>query len=185
MRIDEFIARTIEKEGDGRYTNNPKDSGGPTRWGITEAVARAYGYQGDMRDLPRETAESIYRQRYWEEPGFAAIEPISRVLAERLFDFGALAGQSTSAKHLQRALNVLNHNGEDYPDIRTDGRIGKLTVGSLRAYAERRGDGGLKVLLGMVAAQQSVYLLELAERRPKDEEFMYGWQLNRAIGAIL
>ncbi|WP_276208425.1 putative peptidoglycan-binding domain-containing protein [Burkholderia sp. Nafp2/4-1b] len=38
------------------------------------------------------------------------------------------------------------------------------------------------MLLGMIAAQQSVYYLELAERRPANETFEYGWQLNRALG---
>ena len=44
--IDELIAR------EGGYTNHPADRGGPTRYGITEAVARAHGYDGPMALLP-------------------------------------------------------------------------------------------------------------------------------------
>lgn len=36
---------------EGGYVFNPKDKGGATHWGITEATARAHGYAGDMRDV--------------------------------------------------------------------------------------------------------------------------------------
>ena len=48
---DALINAVIDREG--RYVNHPADRGGPTCWGITEAVARAQGYDGSMRDLPR------------------------------------------------------------------------------------------------------------------------------------
>ena len=48
--IDELIDDVIEREGG--YVNHPADRGGPTNWGITEAVARRQGYVGDMRALP-------------------------------------------------------------------------------------------------------------------------------------
>ena len=54
--IDEVIAR------EGGYGHHPADRGGPTNFGITQAVARANGYAGDMRKLPRTLAETIYRR---------------------------------------------------------------------------------------------------------------------------
>ena len=33
---------------EGNFSNNGKDKGGLTHWGITEAVARAHGYSGSM-----------------------------------------------------------------------------------------------------------------------------------------
>ena len=62
MNIDELIEELIEREGG--YINHPADKGGPTRFGITEAVARAHGYAGAMSDLPREEAAAIYRRLY-------------------------------------------------------------------------------------------------------------------------
>jgi hypothetical protein len=44
--IDELIAR------EGGYVAQPADKGGPTRYGISRAVARAHGYAGDMAALP-------------------------------------------------------------------------------------------------------------------------------------
>ena len=44
MTIDTLIDGVIGREGG--YSNHPADKGGPTRWGVTEAVARANGYRG-------------------------------------------------------------------------------------------------------------------------------------------
>jgi lysozyme family protein len=44
--LDELINALIEREGG--YVNHPADRGGPTRYGITEAVARAHGYGGPL-----------------------------------------------------------------------------------------------------------------------------------------
>ena len=51
MDVNELIDELIEREGG--YVNHPSDRGGPTRFGITEAVARAHGYAGAMAELPR------------------------------------------------------------------------------------------------------------------------------------
>lgn len=185
MTIEQIIDGIILREGNGKYTNDPTDSGGPTRWGITEKVARAYGYRGDMRDFPREGAVNIYMYLYWTGPGFSAVYEHHEALASRLADFGVVAGPKTAAEQLQRCLNVLNQGGTDYPDISTDGQIGPRTIAALKSFLKKRGSDGCRVLLGMVAAMQSVYFLELAERRPKDEKYEFGWQLNRAIGAVV
>jgi Glycosyl hydrolase 108 len=47
FHIDQLIDDVIGREGG--YSNHPADRGGATRWGVTEAVARAHGYRGDMR----------------------------------------------------------------------------------------------------------------------------------------
>ena len=54
MTPDTLIDDLIDREGG--YVDHPADRGGRTCFGITEAVARAHGYDGAMRDLPRATA---------------------------------------------------------------------------------------------------------------------------------
>jgi lysozyme family protein len=51
---------------EGGYANNPKDPGGETMWGVTLRVARAYGYSGAMRDLPRDSAKIMAKKLYWD-----------------------------------------------------------------------------------------------------------------------
>lgn len=176
QKIDALIGR------EGGYSNHPDDTGGETMWGITAAVARAFGYTGRMRDMPRSTAAEIYRTRFWLQPRFDVVDDVSPKLAEKLFDIGVNSGQSTGVRFMQRALNVLNQNQRAFPDIAVDGGIGAMTMAALKAFLSARGADGHRVLLGMVAAQQSVFYIECAERRVENETFEYGWQLNRALG---
>lgn len=173
LKIDELI----EREGD--YSDRPADSGGPTRFGITEAVARQWGYDGDMRELPRSIAETIYIRLYWNALGLDEIEPISEGLVEELFDSGVNVGTRRAARWLQQSLNALNDRERLYRDLVVDGHIGPMTRGALRTYHAQRGDRGLVVLLRMLNSLQGAFYIDLAERRPKDEEFVFGWFLNR------
>ena len=68
LAIDELIDDVIEREGG--YVDHPADRGGPTRWGITEAVARRSGYLDDMRMLLPCDAAAIYKRLYWIAPKF-------------------------------------------------------------------------------------------------------------------
>jgi lysozyme family protein len=68
--VDPMIEALIEREGG--YVSHPADKGEPTCFGITEAVARAHGYAGPMRQLPREEAAAIYRRLYWPRPSSSA-----------------------------------------------------------------------------------------------------------------
>ncbi|RKE24369.1 putative peptidoglycan binding protein [Paraburkholderia sp. BL23I1N1] len=180
MKLEEKIDALIGREGG--YSNNALDAGGETMWGITVAVARAFGYAGAMRDMPWSTAAQIYRSRYWLQPKFDLVDALSPALADRLFDIGVNAGQATGVRFMQRALNVLNQNQRAFADIAVDGGIGAMTIAALKAFLAARGADGHRVLLGMVTAQQSVYYIECAEKRVENETFEYGWQLNRAFG---
>ncbi|MFP3656038.1 glycosyl hydrolase 108 family protein, partial [Burkholderia sp. SIMBA_052] len=90
MTLDEKIDALIGREGG--YSNNAADAGGETMWGVTAAVARAFGYTGPMRDMPRATAVQIYRSRYWQQPKFDLVDAVSPALAGKLFDIGVNAG---------------------------------------------------------------------------------------------
>src|SRR4030095_6616507 len=94
-------------ERGGAYVTHPADRGGPTRFGITEAVARAHGYAGAMAELPREEAAAIYRRLYWLRPKFHEVSARSPRLAAELFDTGANMGPAVAATFLQRALTAL------------------------------------------------------------------------------
>lgn len=180
--FDTRIQAVIGKEG--HYSNDPADRGGETVWGITIAVARAFGYDGPMRAMPRAMAVEIYRRRFWVAPGYDKIEAIDPAVAVKLLDWGITSGPGVGSKALQRALNLLNREGALYPDIAVDGSAGALTRAALQAFVAARGREGRLVLLGMLAAQQSCFYMAIAETRPTNERFEYGWQLNRALAGI-
>ncbi len=175
--VDQLIDGLIEREGG--YVDHPADTGGPTCFGITEAVARAQGYDGPMRQLPRAEAAAIYKRLYWLRPAFDQVAKRSVRLAAELFDTGVNMGPAVAATFLQRALTALNRNGKDYPDLVPDGRIGPTTLAALDGFLKVRGSSGETVLLRALEALQGERYLRLAERRPANEAFLYGWLANR------
>jgi lysozyme family protein len=180
--VDVLIDGVIEREG--AYVSHPADMGGPTCFGITEAVARTHGYAGAMRELPRDQAAAIYKRIYWARPGFDEVAGRSPAVAAELFDTGVNMGPAVAATFLQRALTALNRNGHDYPDLVPDGRIGQRTLAALDAFLKLRGkSSGEAVLLRALEALQGERYLRLAERRPANEAFLYGWLANR-IGEV-
>ena len=178
MDVGSLIDGLIDREGG--YADNPADKGGLTCFGITQAVARANGYCGPMRQQPREEAVAIYRRLYWLGPGLDQVATHSARIAAELFDTGANMGPAVAITFLQRALTALNRNGSDYPDLTPDGRIGPQTLAALDAFPKLRGQsGGETVLLRALEALQGERYLRLAERRPANEAFLYGWLANR------
>lgn len=181
MSFDAAFARTIGIEGG--YSNNPADPGGETNWGITIAEARAHGFHGPMRDMSIAAARDIYRQSYWNLLHLSEVDAISPAVAQEMFDIGVNRGRSVPVPYLQRALNAFNRQGKDYPDIAVDGLAGAMTIAALRSFIHQRGALGEKVMLHALLAQLGVGYLEIVEKRPQSEDFIFGWFANRIVGA--
>ena len=176
--FERALAHTVGIEGD--YSNHPSDSGGKTRFGITEARARAHGYTGDMRDLPLPFAREIYAIDFWMQMRCDAIARLSEKVALELFDTGVNVGTATAVKFLQRALNALNRQQRDYADIKDDGVMGSMTLAALQAYFRVRTDEeATYVLLKAMNCLQGAFYIDLSQRREKDEDFVYGWLRTR------
>jgi lysozyme family protein len=183
VNVLQLVDRVIGIEGG--YVNHPSDRGGPTRWGVTEQVARAYGYTGDMRDLPRPVAQEIFRKRYFEETGIALIAPLAPGLAAEMFDIAVNMGTSVPGGWLQRLLNALNRGSRDYGDIVADGRIGTMTVAALTAFLKLRGAAGETVLIKGIEALKGTRYIALTEGDKSQEDFLFGWLANRiSLGAV-
>lgn len=114
MRFEEIIALTLEHEGG--YVDHPNDPGGKTNFGITERFARAKGYRGSMRNLPRSLALQWYEESIWDRYKFGEINP---QVARYLFDMAVNHGQWT--KVAQRAASKY------WPDLVVDGVWGPQT----------------------------------------------------------
>lgn len=111
------VNRVLASEGG--YVNNPRDPGGETNYGITVSVARESGYKGSMRELSRDKAISIYRERYWDA---GKCGDLPQGIVFQYFDACVNHGLKNAAKILQRALKV-----DD------DGIIGPATLSAARA----------------------------------------------------
>jgi lysozyme family protein len=160
---------------EGGYTDHAADLGGPTIWGVTQQVARAFGYKGDMRTMPRTTALDIYRLRYWRAPHLDMIADRYPDVAAELFDIGVNMGVGIAGTFLQRCLNVFNQQGTQYADIPTDGGIGALTLHALDCFRQQRGQEGGERLLEAIRDLRGARYIEISESRPANEAFTYGW----------
>ena len=177
--VNQYIDELIKIEGG--YTDHPNDPGGATCWGWTEKNARARGYTGEMRNLPIKLAKQWYYEDYWMKPGFNKIHQVSPMYASELFDSGVNVGSYTALKWLQGALNALNRQGRDYPDLVVDGKIGSKSIAALEMYTAFRGKNGDIVMLRCLNALQTAYYFDISKRNEKLEDFFFGWVLNRVV----
>lgn len=160
---------------EGGYSDHPSDRGGKTMYGITERVARAHGYDGEMRDMPLEVAEAIYKGQYWDTLRLDEVAQLSYAIAEELFDTAVNCGVGVAGRFLQRALNAFNRQGQDYPDLEADGVIGPVSIDALKSFCYRRDLNGERVMLRALNCLQGVRYLEIAERDHSQEDFTFGW----------
>ena len=99
---------------EGSYT---VDDGGETMFGVTEAVARANGYVGDMHVLPLATAQAIAKSQYWDK---YQCDQFDARLAFQVLDAAYNGGHP--AQWLQQAVG-----------IKADGVIGAQTIAAVRS----------------------------------------------------
>lgn len=128
----------IGHEGGFSDRDKAADPGGKTMYGITERVARAWGYQGDMRALPFATAKAIAKQEYWDK---YQCDQFDFRIALQVFDTAYNGGYP--ARWLQEAAGV-----------KADGVIGAKTIAAVRAADVGR-------LVAMFNAKRLLYLTSL------------------------
>lgn len=105
---------------EGGYSNDPKDPGGETKYGISK---RAYPKE-DIAALTRERAAEIYAKDYAKP--FLQLHP---ALGYQMFDFSINVGVNKATKILQLIL-----------DVTVDGKLGPKTLAAIvdaRLVAER------------------------------------------------
>lgn len=167
---------------EGGYVNDPKDRGGPTNYGVTEAVARENGYEGDMRNFPKKCygamtvcAEKIYTDRYVRDPGFYPLLTIEPAVAQELIDTGVNMGPRWPSIWFQASLNVLCGS-----KLTTDGKVGPATVKAYTTCAKAQGAVNLcvKMLNSLDATQEKRYR-SIVARNPSQNRFLKGWLRHR------
>lgn len=156
---------------EGGFSDHPDDPGGKTNHGVTEAVARDHGYQGDMRALPKSLAQQIYVQDYVTRPGFDRVIALSPALGAKLVDAGVNVGPQRASRWLQEALNQLSRGGADYAAIPVDGQVGARTVAAYQALERKRGRvKACELTIKLVEAQQGAHYMRLGK-----PAFIVGW----------
>jgi lysozyme family protein len=166
---------------EGDESNDPVDRGGHTKWGVTEKAARAWGYEGNMTDFTKELSKQFYWEVHWKPLRLSEIAQISKEVTEELFEASVNCGAPRAALWLQKSLNLLNRNKQDYPDIDADSNIGPVTINSLAAFLQKRALPGKKVLLTMLNNWQGNHYMTFGTEHPEQEKWMFGWFLQRVV----
>lgn len=164
---------------EGGYVNDPRDPGGATNHGITEQVARAHGFEGHMKALPKQVAADIYTTDYISKPGFDRVIALSPAVGEKLVDAGVNVGPGRSSRWLQEALNQLSRGGQDYPKVAVDGQLGAQTLAAYQALERKRGRAkACELVLKLLDVQQGAHYMQL-----NMPTFTVGWVDNR-LGSV-
>jgi lysozyme family protein len=154
--FEKAFAKTLKFEGG--YANDPDDHGGKTMYGITEAVARAHGYKGEMRNLPLNFAKKIYKIGYWDVNKLDKFS--SQLVAENVFDCGVNMGVKVAAKLLQKVLGVT-----------VDGIIGRCTLEAVNRADERK-------TIFVYLDQREARYIRICDANPGQNKFLKGWLLR-------
>lgn len=161
--MSDFIDQIIQEEGGAVETNDPSDSGGRTKYGISEKANPGVWADGDVT---YDEARTVYQKRYIEIDGINQIADIN--LMHQVADFGVTSGPDTSVKTLQQLLGVS-----------CDGKIGPTTLAAISNYPSGTlfgapVSGNLLLNLAFRDARVLAYAVDV-KRAPKNLKFLLGW----------
>ncbi len=161
--FEKAVKETLENEG--LFSDDPKDRGGKTNFGITWRTARRFGYFGFMKNLTKEKSIEIYRAGYWNTLKLDSLK--SQKLAEKLFDLHVNCG-GVVKKFFQLVLNTFNRDGKTWPDIKVDGKIGNITISTCnKAMKNKMSASNIFKAINCLQGERYISL--------KQERFVNGW----------
>ena len=163
----DVIADVLRREG-SKFTDDPHDRGGPTRFGITVKALCAYrraagGFvpktvdeiREAIKSLTKAEARAIYQRDYIDKPRFGEIKhPELRAL---VIDTGVLHGRHRAARWLQGVAKV-----------KADGWVGDITLGAVNGRSWR------PIYLGLLARRYSGFAA-FVKSKPSQLKFLKGW----------
>ncbi|AGB42048.1 putative secretion activating protein [Halobacteroides halobius DSM 5150] len=164
-RFKKILQEVLNYEGG--YTDDEDDSGGPTKFGVTESTARRSDYKGDLKELTKKEATEIYYENYWANLKYNQIED-DRIALEVL-DQAINFGPKTANQHLQRACNFLREE-----EIAVDGVVGPVTLQAVNDCAYK------SELIKLLNILQGVKYIRIVEQDKSQKKFIRGW-LKRVL----
>jgi len=185
LAVGSMLTGLYKVEGD--YSNHAADRGGATRFGVTEKVARADGYKGDMRVFPKNCfegekntcADKIYYENYIVKPGFVPVIQLSGPVGEELFGSSVNFGPVRPSKWYQTSINSLCGT-----KLTVDGKLGAGTHAGAKACQVKLGKKDFCIkMLDSLDAQQKARYYAIVAANPSQKVFIKGWLAHR-IGNV-
>lgn len=162
------VAIIIEHEGG--LTDNPRDPGGITNWGISlrfliEEDNQDHPTPQTIKYMTQSQAEDIYRKFWWDAYHYSNFTQL--LVVEKVFDLAVNMGGLAAHKLLQIAINRLLEK-----PITVDGLLGQQT------FTEANSLDGNALRQGLRECAEHRYI-EIVADNPAMEWCLKGW-LNRA-----
>ena len=144
------LALKIVLANEGGYVDDPRDPGGATNRGVTQAVYRRFKHDAtaDVRELTAAETAAIYRWWYWAPAGCVRMaEPLATVAFDTAVNCGPgelrrlleRAGAWTARSALTGATTLLQVRGQFYRDLATERpKLRVFLAGWLRRVARLR-----------------------------------------------
>jgi lysozyme family protein len=145
---------------EGGYSNNINDPGGATKWGVTELVARSFGYEGSMQDYPIDEAKRVYKVTYW---GTLKLEQLPECIRYDMFDAAVNSGVGEAIRWLQHTCGT-----------EEDGVLGPVTITAAN-----------KMDPGQLRTRFNGKRLQFMTERPQWPVFGKGWARRIARNLLL
>lgn len=125
-RFDRALAAVLVHEGG--YVNHPKDPGGATNQGVTQAVyddwrVRKGLPKRSVREIDSAEVSAIYRRDYWNRVKADDLPP---GVDYAVFDLAVNSGVNRAARFLQAVVGVSQ-----------DGTIGPATIAAVKSMSAR------------------------------------------------
>lgn len=158
--FDLAIPRTLAREGGARYTEDPNDRGGATKYGISQ---RAYPNL-DIKNLTEAQAREIYKRDYWDR--VRGDDILSQAIAEQILDTAVNMGIKTASRLAQTVLGIEP----------ADGVIGSESLKIINQADDQ------KFVAEYTLAKIARYAA-ICNRDRSQTRFLLGW-LNRALGGM-
>jgi lysozyme family protein len=159
--IESIIKAETGGDPNGGYTNDPRDTGGRTIWGISERANRDLWKDGPPS---RDAAVIRYYERYVKSPGFDKISDPK--LQAQLVDFGVTSGPALAIQKLQICVGA-----------EPDGVLGPKTLAAVQAEHPTH-------LNNQLARERIKMIGRLVQKNPSQSRFVSGW-LNRALDFLI
>lgn len=150
--INKFFPKVMKFEGG--YVDDPADSGGRTKYGVTQRTWISFGGKKDIADITEQDAMAVMKSLFWDKCKGDLIE--NQSLAEMVVDWFWGSGYS-GIKAMQRALN-----------LKTDGIVGPATLHALNSDPQ--------INHFKIKQARLKFIDRIIEKRPINKRFEKGWK---------
>jgi lysozyme family protein len=165
--FDLAIEKTLKSEG--KYSNDPDDSGGETYYGISrnnwskwsgwtdiDIAKTTFGFPENI-DVD-EQVKQFYQVNFWDKINGDDIA--SQEVAESIFDFAVNAGVATSAALAQMIVGA-----------KSDGVIGIDSISKINTCSQ-------ELFLAKFTIAKIARYVNIAKKRPANKQYFYGWVIR-------